>query len=75
MQPVYSVKDIDRCIFLTILKNYLNSSRNVYGSSALINISKGLFGGEKLWAGDVVLAAPLIARQITIQVCQIFMPF
>ena len=35
---------------------------------ALTNISLGLLGGEKLWAGDVVLAAPLIARQITIQV-------
>ena len=38
---------------------------------ALTNISLGLLGGEKLWAGDVVLAAPLIARQITIQVFRI----
>jgi len=28
---------------------------------------RGLLGGEKLWAGDVVLAAPLIMRQVTIQ--------
>ena len=40
----------------------------LFKNDSLINMSKGLFGGEKLWAGDVVLAAPLLARQITIQV-------
>ena len=33
-----------------------------------MHCSTGLLGGEKLWAGDVVLAAPLIMRQVTIQV-------
>jgi len=44
-------------------------SRSLAALEAFLNQEayKGLLGGEKLWAGDVVLAAPLIARQITIQ--------
>ena len=36
-----------------------------------MHCSIGLLGGEKLWAGDVVLAAPLIMRQVTIQVVSV----
>jgi len=44
-------------------------SRSLAALEAFLNQEayKGLFGGEKLWAGDVVLAAPLLARHITIQ--------
>jgi len=44
-------------------------SRSLTALEAFLNQEtyKGLLGGEKLWAGDIVLAAPLIARQITIQ--------
>ena len=42
-----------------------------YHVKLLNALFKGLLGGEKLWAGDVVLAAPLIMRQVTIQVVSV----